>query len=140
MAKAALIAAKAAAVAGGHSATYLGEPREEDYDPDTGKLPDSYQVLHVTSGDGIGAQRLTGQTGPRKYRFVVRSVGTTYAEACWESDRARDALDEKVLTLAGYNVDRTIGDGGRPVAPENDLPDSYDGSRSWSTIITPQPA
>lgn len=138
MVKAALEAVKAAAINADPptSAVYIGEPRDEDLD----MLPRHYQVLHVTTGIPAGPQRMTGQTTGRKYRFVVRYGGSTYAEAAGEADWAVEALDEKVLTLAGFSCGRTETDSETPIAPDNDLPDWYDGVRVWTTIIKPLPA
>lgn len=135
-AKAALEAAKTAAIAAGKSAVYKGEPT----DSDRPTLPRHYQVLHVTTGSAVG-KRLTGSRSGERYRIIVRSVGLTYDEACWESDRAKAALDDKVLTLAGFDWGKNLDDADRPIAPDNDVaPAEYDGVRVWMTVIKPLPS
>lgn len=131
--KAALAAEKTAAITAGESAVYIGEPRDEDY-----PLPRHYQVLHVTTGAG-GGYRMAGGRSAEKYRMVVRSVGSTYAEATWETDRAKAALDDAVLSLSGFDWQQNFDESDRTVAPDHDVPDLYDGVRVWTTIIGPLP-
>lgn len=137
VAKAALAAVKADAIAAGRSGVYIGEPTDADRSDNGGELPRHYQVLHVTTGAG-GGYRLAGGRSADKYRLVVRSVGSTYGEAAWETDRAKEALDDAELDLPGFDWQQNEDESNVPIAPDNALaPSEYEGVRVWTTVIGP---